>query len=281
MRPFAPVLALLALAACQGAPAPAPLPLSSTFPVLYTGRVAPAPVAPVAAAPDAVPAALAGDGSAVRCKAIVVEMPRDRARQWLPAASLRAPKPAVTESYTPASAVFAIARQPEPPTEPSRSLGVVVAAELLDAAMQDGMCELVTGTTDVVVRMDAMAVVTAEGQRAFVQAADLKSMGHAHLISDPTVNVFAYGHRYEFTPTRDGDLLQVAFAWHVAEPVLPIPVVKTPYASLEVPMLVEHHLTGTASVAPGQVFVVGAVPGREPGRVQVLCVAVDVEPTDR
>ena len=240
MRPLAFVLAAVALTACHSTVPPAPLPLSGTFPVLYRGRVAPAALQAPAVLPNARPAALAGNGDSVQCKAIVVEMSRERARQWLPASALRTPPRPTTETFTPAS-TFAIRRSAPEPAAPSGTLGVVVSAAGLDDAMRCGQCELVTETAEVVVRMDATATVTAEGRRAFVQAVDLKTMGNIGLIGDPQVDVFVYGHRYEFTPHRDADQLQVAFEWHVAEPLLPTSVVQTPYGQIEVPMLVEHH----------------------------------------
>lgn len=284
MRPFAPVLALAVLAACHSSPAPAPLPLSSTFPVTYTGRVAPAVAKVDVPEPTARNAALAADGSTVFFKAIVVEMSRERARQWLPAASLRSARaaaPAEPAVLAPAGQTFQISRPRQEPAAASGLLGVVVSAQLLDGAMQGGQCELVTETSQIAARMDTTATITTEGNRAFVHALELRTLGSAHLISDPQVDVFAYGHRYEFTPRRDGELLQVDFAWHVAEPVWPVPIVQTPYSSLEVPMLVEHHLTGTATVSPAEVFVVGSLPGREADRVQLLCVAVGIDPQTR
>jgi hypothetical protein len=279
MRPVVIVLAAVALTACQGTAPPAPLPLSSTFPVLYRGRVAPATIAAPTVVPNARAAALAGQGDSVQCKAIVVELPRVRARQWLPASALRTPPAAATETFTPADA-FTIPRSDPISAAPTGSLGVVVPAALLDEAMRDGQCELVTQTSAVAVRVGETATMTAEGRRAFVQAFELKAMGNIGLIGDPQIDVFDYGHRYEFTPRRDADRLQVTFAWHVAEPLWPIPVVPTPYGPIEVPMLVEHQLTGTATVAEQQVFLVGSLPGQDADRVQLLCVAVGVDPLD-
>ncbi len=280
MRPVVLAVAVAALTACHSSVPPAPLPLSGTFPVLYRGRVAPAALEAPTVVPDARPAALPGAGDSVQCKAIVVEMSRERARHWLPASALRTPPLPTTETFSPAS-TFAIQRSAHEPAAPSGSLGVVVPAALLDDAMRDGQCELVTETSEVVVRMDSTATVTAEGRRAFVQAVDLKTMGNTGLIGDPQIDVFTYGHRYEFTPHRSAGQLQVAFEWHVAEPVWPTPVVQTPYGQIEVPMLVEHHLTGTATVAEKQVFVVGSLPGRAADRVQLLCVAVGIDPLGR
>jgi len=133
-------------------------------------------------------------------------------------------------------------------------------------------------------------VVVGAAPEAVPAAACLRGTFDLPPRSEPMIRGAGCGHpaRPDLWEAGESDLpgppdtpLQVAFEWHVAEPVVPTSVVQTPYGQIEVPMLVEHHLTGTATVAEQQVFVVGSLPGRAADRVQLLCVAVGFDPPGR
>lgn len=255
------VVPLCLFAACASPPA-TPLPLLATFPTKYEGRIQPATPCPSAGLDVTPPTTAPGrpepaDGvENASMYAWLVQLPAAEAHAvldgWVSNATLSALGFGVGGRHVDRDAML---RQ----VESWESRGMVLASPFLSTRLgHDGTLRVVT--------------------RSAAIAAFQLCQGESALMLDPEVQQFEHGTEIGFRAERRHDEIVVAIDWQHSEMLRPRTITSVNgglLGSMEVPVQLQHHLTGETKVAPRDAVVLGVMPTTTPDAVLLLCLETE------
>ncbi|MCA8973212.1 MAG: hypothetical protein KDC98_00750 [Planctomycetes bacterium] len=257
---------------------PQPVPIRDTFAVAYEGSIA--PLASEAFFEASTPAPLVPTRSAI-VRVTVLELPLDEARRVVP--GLVVPAPAAVEGLPGGGERLWTDSRVQTIDAHGLMLGPRIRALGMNAGhveprrLQQALSALtrrgrVLDTAEGAVAIGSTATITAATKMSFLRSMTYGAASDSVIVDDVDIGRFEHGTQVKLGLRPDGVRFAVELEWLQKTPVSQL---DSPWG-LQMPVIGEHRVqtSATVTMAGPEAVVVGSLPGRARGTVQLLCVEI-------